>query len=111
MNHFQMYSLPSTTLDLPPKNAAQFETSLIPGDQGGEADFGEFIYLASRHEDENNQLLQRSQTHAMSIPSFLQGKTPHTPPTILSAGTRVRMVEQMHLGQYLCSLHFLYTLK
>ena len=29
--------------------------------------FGEFIFLASRHKDKNNQPIQRSQTHAMSI--------------------------------------------
>ena len=28
--------------------------------------FGEFIFLASRHKDKNNQPIQRSQTHAMS---------------------------------------------
>ena len=37
--------------------------------------FGKFIYLASRHKDENNQPLQRSQMHATSISSFFQGKT------------------------------------
>ena len=45
--------------------------------------FGEFIYLASRHKDENNQPLQRSQTHAASVSSFLQGKTSHTPSMIV----------------------------
>ena len=45
--------------------------------------FGEFIYLASRHKDENNQPVQRSQAHATSISSFLQGKTIHTPSMIV----------------------------
>ncbi|KAF8810223.1 hypothetical protein BYT27DRAFT_7186656 [Phlegmacium glaucopus] len=45
--------------------------------------FGEFIYLASCHKDKNNQPLQRSQTHATSISSFLQGKTSHTPTMIV----------------------------
>lgn len=45
--------------------------------------FGEFIFLASRHKDKNNQPIQRSQTHAMSISSFLQGKTSHTPSMIV----------------------------
>jgi hypothetical protein len=45
--------------------------------------FGEFIYLASRHKDKNNQPIQRSQRHATSISSFLQGKTSHTPSMIV----------------------------
>ena len=45
--------------------------------------FGEFVYLASRHKDENNQPIQRSQTHATSISSFFQGKTTHTPSMIV----------------------------
>jgi hypothetical protein len=45
--------------------------------------FGEFIYLVSRNKDEKNQPIQRSKTHAMSISSFLQGKTAHTPSMIV----------------------------
>ena len=45
--------------------------------------FSEFLYLVSRHKDENNQPIQRSQEYAMSISSFLQGKTTHTPTMIV----------------------------
>ena len=45
--------------------------------------FGEFIFLVSRHKDEDNQPIQRSQTHAITISSFLQGKTAHTPSMIV----------------------------
>ena len=70
--------------------------------------FGEFIYLVSHHNDENNQPIQRSQTHTMSV--FKERQHTHHP-WLLSAGTRVQTVEQVHLGPYLCLPHHLFTPK
>jgi len=85
MIHLLTFSLPSTMPNLPPKSARQSDKldSIFLAIKKEKLTFGEFVYLASRHKDENNQPIQRSQTHATSISSFLQGKTTHTPSMIV----------------------------
>ena len=75
--------------------------------------FGEFVYLASRHKDKNNQPIKRSQTHATSISSFLQGKTAHTASMIIecwyqSADGRASASGSIPTA---CLPHLLYTPK